>query len=280
MPAPSKTAVPHPRQDGEQDMPNLRDMRRKFDILFGNGSEAIRFYLVARLVRILLPNYRLRWYQLDWWRDADFNAFLEHFGETHSFNIDRKWMIHQLLRLISDVPGDTAECGAYLGATSFLICRANEQATRFKRMHFIFDSFEGLSEPHRHDGGYWRKGDLTAKESVVRERLRRCKDFVLMKGWIPSRFGELADRRFAFVHIDVDLYEPTRDSIEFFYPRLNEGGILVIDDFGFSTCPGATRAAAEASEDLPERFIALPDGGGVLIKGRSTVPAANLMPAP
>ena len=43
--------------------------------------------------------------------------------------------------------------------------------------------------------------------------LMDCRDFTLMKGWIPTRFQEVADRHFAFVHIDVDLYEPTRDSL-------------------------------------------------------------------
>ena len=97
-----------------------------------------------------------------------------------------------------------------------------------------------------------------------------------MKGWIPCRFGEIADRRFAFVHIDVDLYEPTRDALEFFYPRLNEGAVLVVDDYGFTSCPGATRAAEEVTGPLAEKMIALPDGGGFLIKGRATVPAAQL----
>ena len=95
-----------------------------------------------------------------------------------------------------------------------------------------------------------------------------------MKGWIPSRFDEVSHRRFAFVHIDVDLYEPTRDSIAFFYSRLSEGGILLIDDYGFSTCPGATRAVDEAG--LSHTMIALSDGGGFLIKGLSAVPPADL----
>ncbi|HEX3704868.1 MAG TPA: TylF/MycF/NovP-related O-methyltransferase, partial [Vicinamibacterales bacterium] len=47
------------------------------------------------------------------------------------------------------------------------------------------------------------------------------------------------------LHIDVDLYEPTRDSIAFLYERMNPGGIVVCDDYGFMTCPGATKAIDE-----------------------------------
>jgi hypothetical protein len=62
------------------------------------------------------------------------------------------------------------------------------------------------------------------------------------KGWIPERFAVVAGRSFCFAHIDVDLYRPTLDSMAFFYPRMAPGGIILLDDYGFSTCPGVTEA--------------------------------------
>jgi hypothetical protein len=88
-----------------------------------------------------------------------------------------------------------------------------------------------------------------------------------MEGWIPERFPEVADRRFAFVHIDVDLEQPTRDSIEFFYPRMNKGGIILCDDYGFTTCPGATSTIDAYLLDKPEKMLSMCCGGGFLIAG-------------
>ena len=49
-------------------------------------------------------------------------------------------------------------------------------------------------------------------------------DFVkIYKGWIPEKFNLVDNSKFSFVHIDVDLYEPTLKSLEFFFPRLEEG---------------------------------------------------------
>lgn len=93
------------------------------------------------------------------------------------------------------------------------------------------------------------------------------------QGWIPDRFAEVAERQFAFVHVDVDLYEPTRDSVAFFYERLSPGGVFVCDDYGFLTCPGATAAMDEFLEDKPEKVVLLPGGGGFFIKGCMTVPS-------
>jgi hypothetical protein len=213
----------------------------------------------------LIPDYRLTWYQLDWWHDRHFNAYLERFGERDGFNTHRRWTLSQLTRLVRDVAGDTAECGVYEGSSSWLICSANRGTNR---VHHLFDSFEGLSEPETADGTHWRKGDLAVGEELVLKNLAEFGDAVVAhKGWIPERFKDVNGRSFAFVHVDVDLRQPTLDSLEFFYPRLSPGAVFLCDDFGCSTCPGATAAIDDFLSDKPESMIALDAGGGFFIKG-------------
>jgi hypothetical protein len=67
--------------------------------------------------------------------------------------------------------------------------------------------------------------------------------------------------------------------VEFFYPRLNDGGILLCDDYGFPACPGATKAIDDLMIENSEPFISLAAGGGFMLKGhmndcdeRSTFP--------
>ena len=229
-------------------------------------DDASRFELLTSFGRKVLPRYRFKWPQMAWWDDEEFNRYLDRVGELHGHNTDRKWALFQLLRLVRHVQGDTAECGVYLGASSYLICRAN-LASPLGKDHHGFDSFEGLSRPGDRDGGFWGGGDLSVPLEACARNLAEFRDCRLYKGWIPERFHEITDKTFSFVHLDVDLYEPTKASVEFFYPRLNPGGILVCDDYGFTTCPGATRAVDEYLLDKPEKMLSLPDGGGMLIKG-------------
>lgn len=56
------------------------------------------------------------------------------------------------------------------------------------------------------------------------------------KGRIPARFDVVADRQFPYVHIDVDLYQPTLDSLAFFYGRTVAGGALLRDEYGSAGC--------------------------------------------
>lgn len=233
-----------------------------------------RFEVLKLVAAKVLPEYRFKWPQMTWWYNEAFNAYLDHFEERCGNNTDRRWMVAQLLRLIADVPGDTAEVGCYRGAMSWLICEANRQVAKSqRRVHHLFDSFEGLSEPGPDDGIHWQAGALACSEALVQSNLAPfAGQFCTHKGWVPERFREVADRTFAFVHIDVDLHDPTLASLEFFYPRLSPGAILICDDYGFSSCPGAMLACDRYLADKPEAMVQLSDGGGFLIKGVTTAP--------
>lgn len=231
------------------------------------------FILLTRIARNILPGYRFTFPQIGWWRDDDFNSYLSKFSELDGFNSQRRWALKQFLRMTAAVNGDTAECGAYRGASSWLMLHANKDARcSNQKMHHIFDSFEGLSSPNKNDGTHWKQGDLAAETQIVEACLTPFLhgiDYKMYKGWIPERFSEVGNILFSFVHIDVDLFQPTHDSISFFYPRLNKGAILLCDDYGFLTCPGATKAIDDYLFDKKEKMLSLPDGGGFFIKGMS-----------
>lgn len=220
-----------------------------------------RLRALNMIAKKLIPDYRLTYPQLDWWNDAEFNAYLERFSDRDLYNTHRKFMVRELTKLAKDVPGDTAECGVYLGASSWPICE------QLGRTHHLFDSFEGVSKPGDKDGDFWSTGALAMPEERALEMLEPFRDrIVVHKGWIPERFPDVADRRFAFVHLDVDLYQPTLDSIAFFYPRMSPGGVIVCDDYGMTTCPGATKAIDEFMADKPEPILGLDAGGCFIIK--------------
>ena len=184
---------------------------------------------------------------------------------------DRKFVLWSMARSTRHLPGDTAECGVLDGASSYLICSAREDGGLPE--HHAFDSFEGLSvpgpedRPHTSAAFHWTAGDLSVPIEETMRKLGRFGNVRYHRGWIPQRFGEVAARRFSFVHVDVDLYQPTKDSLTFFYPRLVPGGILLCDDYGYHTCPGARRAFDEFAATTPERSVVhLPTGQGFLVK--------------
>ena len=76
----------------------------------------------------------------------------------------------------------------------------------------------------------------------------------ILNGWIPRRFKEISEQKFSFVHIDVDMFQPTLDSLKFFFPRLEKNGIIICDDYNFSSFPGAKKAWDEYFKDKNNEF--------------------------
>lgn len=191
--------------------------------------------------------------------------------QSSDYLTERHYIVYSMAKSVANLPGDTAECGVYRGASSFMICLANQGKPSYQ--HHGFDSFEGLSKPQAVDNpsdglAYtWKERDLLSPEDVTAKHLSRFPFVCLYKGWIPERFDAVADRQFAMVHIDVDLHQPTHDSLLFFYERLVPGGILICDDYGSINCPGATKAFDEFLADKPEKsVIQVTTGQGFIIK--------------
>lgn len=228
-------------------------------------SKDQRYYAMERLANMFNPHFHFTEAGQLWRDDKVFEENYINLGEDNFHAIDRKYTVNQFLHLVKNIPGDMAECGVYKGATAWFICTFIRELGLHKTLH-VFDSFEGLSKPKNEDGEYWKAGNLATDEATCRENLSSF-DFVkYYKGWIPGRFTEVESIRFSFVHIDVDLYRPTLDSLSFFYERLNKGGIIICDDYGFTTCPGAKKAMDEFFAEKTETVIMLTTGQGFIIK--------------
>jgi O-methyltransferase len=228
------------------------------------GQEDAKFFLAERVSNIIYPRYKFAEFGRLYLYDQSFLELYERLVGTGNYHsLDRKYVLDQLVQQIYPIQGDSAECGVYEGASSYLMCR---RLVGSGKCHHVFDSFVGLSVPCKEDGPYWQQGALAAAEAVVRRNLSEF-DFVRYHpGWIPDRFHEVTDLKFSFVHIDVDLYQPTLDSARFFYERLNPGGIMLCDDYGFTTCPGAKQAMDSFLGDKPEKIVHLPTGQGFIVK--------------
>lgn len=200
------------------------------------------------------------------WLASSFLALYEEIRPYTVASIASCWTLSQMLAQALNVEGDVMEAGVFQGGTARLLRRRLDDSSSGDRSLYLFDSFEGMENVSdsldRHQRGDFADTSLEAVRSFV-----GAEAFIhYQKGWVPQTFVGLEDLRLCFAHIDLDLYQGILDCLEFVYPRLSAGGVIIFDDYGFASCPGARRAVEEFFADKPEKPLALMTGQALVHK--------------
>lgn len=132
------------------------------------------------------------------------------------------------------VMGDVVECGTYKGGSAAVLATTLSNGQHL----WLYDSFEGMPATREVDGqraAEW-VGQCVALEEQVREALAvvgaRPEQYTIRKGWFSETFTQPLPQRVAFLHCDADWYDSVLLVLETFYPRVEPGGCVVLDDYG------------------------------------------------
>ena len=159
------------------------------------------------------------------------------------------YLIYLIVKRTAKIDGDIAEVGAYNGGSAKII----SEATTHKAIH-LFDTFEGLPELSADDSSdQFQKGNFSASLEQVKEYLKKYSNVFFYKGLFPDTAGPVVNMKFSFVHLDVDIYQSTLDCLNFFYPRMSKGGIIISHDYPRSK--GVKKAVDEFFADKSEIII-------------------------
>lgn len=197
--------------------------------------------------------------------DAD-EAFAALARQTDGYTImdrTRCFMLYQFARQAREIEGEIAEVGVYKGGTARLIAKV--VAGTPKTVH-LFDTFSGMPETDAARDTVLKDDFSNTSFDAVRRFLSDCPNVRLHPGVFPATAPPASGLRFCLVHIDVDIHRSILDCCDFFYPRMQRGGIMVFDDYGHPDCPGVKPAVDGFFADKPERPYYLPTGQCVTSK--------------
>lgn len=156
--------------------------------------------------------------------------------------------------------GDFAEVGVYKGSSAKLLCEAKGEVA----LH-LFDTFQGLPAFGSTDDVALSERQYAESLPNVRAYLRKYTNVHFYEGLFPHTATPVGNRQFSFVHLDLDLYQSTLESLKFFYPRMRPGGMIVSHDY--STLSSVREAFDEFFAEKPELVLELPTSQCLVVKG-------------
>ncbi|ELS34330.1 MULTISPECIES: TylF/MycF/NovP-related O-methyltransferase [Pseudanabaena] len=150
------------------------------------------------------------------------------------------------------ISGDIVECGVWKGGSIMAIAYTLMQLSESDRSLYLFDTFEGMTEPTDKDisnaGEYasdllkrskkedqksiWCYSNIEeVRASVLTTGYSRDK-IHFVKGKVEDTIPEQAPQLISLLRLDTDWYESTRHELIHLFPRIAPFGVIIIDDYG------------------------------------------------
>ena len=164
---------------------------------------------------------------------------------------DRLCNLIRYSEMVKDLEGDIAEFGVFQGGSLEILAKFNSHKTVWG-----FDSFEGLPKSCEKDT-YHKKGDFSEVEYEALYGYFKTlyRNVELVKGFFSETFPKMHPyKKYSLVHIDCDLYESVKCALDYFYPRMVDGGVIISDDIGWDSVAGGEQALMEFVDTINPTF--------------------------
>lgn len=161
---------------------------------------------------------------------------------------DRLYTLWQAAANVGHLHLPAVEAGTFRGGSAALLAEALGVFGGGTCELHVVDTFEGHLDAtlSSHDDVERQRGKFQATSvEDVRHFLGARPGTHVHQGDVTEVIRTWPERQYGLVHLDVDLYQPTLESLRYFGPRMATGGVLIVDDFGSLTCPGIVEAVRE-----------------------------------
>jgi len=170
-------------------------------------------------------------------------------------HVIQRYNLWSLSKRVAGRPGVFAEVGVYRGGSAKILCETKGNAT----LH-LFDTFKGMPRVDPTSDGGFHEGQFSdVTLDSVRSYLAKYQGVEFHPEIFPASSSDLMNKQlvFQFVHLDVDIRQSTFDALNFFYPLLAPGGLLISHDYGDPEVPGVRLAFEDFMRDKPEKLLEL-----------------------
>ena len=244
---------------------------QRFRHFLASLSWVVFFYRIYRL--LFTATYRedglITIHNADFLQDR---SFIEAYKASLCLqsNTNIRWRAHVVqwaANHAKSLDGDFVECGvnrAFLSMSAMNFINFKSLTTR---RFYLFDTYSGLVDDlvSSEDKAAY-KNVYTDTYEFVRNTFRNWHNVVIVKGIVPDSLGTVSIDRLAYLSIDMNCAKPEAEALRYFWPKLVKGGVIILDDYGFSGHESQKQAADQFAASVGVMVLSLPTGQGVLIK--------------
>ncbi len=208
---------------------------------------------------------------------SDFESeFTELWARVESYtmiSMERAYALYSAVDYIvkAGIPGDFVECGVWKGGAAMLMALTLLQMNTADRRLFLFDTFQGMTPPTEKDKVAW--SGQAVQEKWEQDKRGEKNNFgwwavprheviqnlhttgypdsriITVEGDVKQTIPDQSSENIALLRLDTDWYESTLHELKHLYPKLQPGGVLLLDDYGHFT--GARKAVDEYFSETP-----------------------------
>jgi O-methyltransferase len=202
-----------------------------------------------------------------WIVDQEFQAVYQAIRYQTMVDIYRCYELWSLARQLDKIQGDFLEVGVWRGGTGALLASAALKGDHGKHV-YLADTFTGVVKAGLEDPTYVGGEHADTSVDQVRNTLQSLglTNTTLLVGTFPEMTGHLGPSHISLLHCDVDVYQSSKDVVEWALPRIPSGGILLFDDYGFYGCEGVTQYARQLAGGGEFTFLHNLNGHAIFVK--------------
>ena len=172
--------------------------------------------------------------------------------------------------------GDFVECGVNRGALSSAIMSYLDWDTRARKF-FLLDTFAGLdtgllteSEIARGalaaNAEHLNQGIYVNGVDSVRKNFAEWQNVAIIQGTIPETLSQISAERLAYLHLDLNCTRPEVAALEYLWPRLVPGAVVLLDDYAFEGYRESKLGMDAFARAHGIEIASLPTGQGLILK--------------
>lgn len=219
----------------------------------------------------------LAWANHEFMVDPAFQRAYQRGVRAAGWDYKIEWRVHVALwaaAAAARLPGDFVECGVGRGMFSSAILESLPWESLGKRF-LLVDTFlpYGVGEDGRQDESAGTNKYYAESVRAVAENFREWPRTDLVEGRIPEVLDEIDVQDLAYLHLDLNAADAERQALEFFWPRLVPGGLVLLDDYGCDIYRAQKLSTDEFAAAVGVEILSMATGQGLLVKppgGRRT----------